>query len=122
MLQQHGIVVAIASITWEFAVAWFVKRLGVEYYVGTRLEAEGTIIHVWPRDSSKEIPEADWPLSPAGMQQAQHLATQLPADVAVVTHGGPINIVYQLLKGLPWSNKNPTSRAGWRATFKVDHL
>ena len=53
---------------------------------------------------------------------AQHLATQLPADVAVVTHGGSINIVYQLLKGLPWSNKNPTSRAGWRATSKVDHL
>ena len=27
--------------------------------------------------SSKEIPEADWPLSPAGIQQAQHLATAL---------------------------------------------
>lgn len=27
--------------------------------------------------SSKEIPEADWPLSAAGIQQAQHLATAL---------------------------------------------
>ena len=27
--------------------------------------------------SSKDIPEADWPLSPTGVQQAQHLAEAL---------------------------------------------
>lgn len=43
------------------------------------------------------------------------IAHQLPTDVVVVTHGGPINIVYHLSKGLPWSNKNapfPTSATG----------
>lgn len=58
---------------------------------------------------------------------------QLPTDVAVITHGGPINVVYHLLKGLPWSNKNssfPTAATGihevsyldgtWRITVEND--
>jgi HAD superfamily phosphoserine phosphatase-like hydrolase len=49
-LRRHGIVVAIASITWEFAVAWFARQLQVDYFVGTRLEPDGTIMHFWPRD------------------------------------------------------------------------
>jgi broad specificity phosphatase PhoE len=32
----------------------------------------------------------------------EHMRTQhLAPDIAVVTHGGPINIVYHLLKGVP---------------------
>lgn len=42
LLRQHGIAVAIASITWEFAVAWFAQRLRAGYYVGTRLAGDGT--------------------------------------------------------------------------------
>jgi len=49
-LQRHGVAVAIASITWEFAVAWFAQQLQVEHYVGTRLEPDDTIVHFWPRD------------------------------------------------------------------------
>ena len=41
---------AMASITWEFAVAWFARQLHVDDYVGTRLEPDGTIRHCWPRD------------------------------------------------------------------------
>jgi probable phosphoglycerate mutase len=36
------------------------------------------------------------------------ITRQLPPDVAVVTHGGVINIVYHLVKGLPWTNKAPS--------------
>jgi HAD superfamily phosphoserine phosphatase-like hydrolase len=50
LLRRHGVAVAIASITWEFAVAWFARQLHVDYYVGTRLEPDDTIIHFWPRD------------------------------------------------------------------------
>jgi HAD superfamily phosphoserine phosphatase-like hydrolase len=49
-LWRHGVSVAIASITWEFAVAWFARQLHVDYFVGTRLEPDGTILHFWPRD------------------------------------------------------------------------
>lgn len=36
------------------------------------------------------------------------LTAQLPPNVAVITHGGPINIVYHILKGLEWSNQKPS--------------
>jgi HAD superfamily phosphoserine phosphatase-like hydrolase len=49
-LRRRGVTVAIASITWEFAVAWFARQLNVDYYVGTRLDPDGTIMHFWPRD------------------------------------------------------------------------
>jgi HAD superfamily phosphoserine phosphatase-like hydrolase len=50
LLRRHGVAVAIASITWEFAVAWFARQLHVDYYVGTQLDPDGTIRHFWPRD------------------------------------------------------------------------
>lgn len=40
----------IASITWDFAVAWCADRLGVRRSLGTRLDPSGEIGHVWPRD------------------------------------------------------------------------
>jgi len=49
-LRRHGVAVAIASITWEFAVVWFARQLRVDYFVGTRLDPDGTILHFWPRD------------------------------------------------------------------------
>jgi HAD superfamily phosphoserine phosphatase-like hydrolase len=50
LLRRHGVAVAIASITWEFAVAWFARQLQVDYCIGTRLEPGGRIRHFWPRD------------------------------------------------------------------------
>lgn len=44
--------VAIATITWEFAVAWFQRRLEIEHYLGTTLLPGGEIRHVWPRDKA----------------------------------------------------------------------
>lgn len=58
-------------------------------------------------------------------------------NVIIVTHGGVINVVYHILKGLEWTNKNnsfPTSNTGihkvensngqWKLTFEniLEHL
>jgi HAD superfamily phosphoserine phosphatase-like hydrolase len=49
-LREAGVHVAIASITWSFAVSWFAGRLGVEHFLATRLDESGHIDHVWPED------------------------------------------------------------------------
>jgi phosphoserine phosphatase len=49
-LQGAGILVAVASYTWKFAVEWFAQELNVRHYLGTDLSPEGRILHVWSRD------------------------------------------------------------------------
>ena len=53
-LQRAGVEVAIASITWKFAVDWFAAQLGVTRTLGTGLGEDGAIQHIWPRH------KADW--------------------------------------------------------------
>ena len=52
-MKRRGIKVAIVSITWEFAVEWFAKRFGADYYVGTQLLQTGEIVHFWPEDKPR---------------------------------------------------------------------
>ncbi|MFZ0247122.1 HAD family hydrolase [Candidatus Binatus sp.] len=52
-LRAAGVMVAIASITWPFAVRWFAERLGAQFYLGTELRADKTIGHVWPEDKAE---------------------------------------------------------------------
>jgi phosphoserine phosphatase len=52
LLRKHGVVTAIVSITWSFAVEWFAKRLGADYAHGTRLD-DGRVEHVWPADKGR---------------------------------------------------------------------
>jgi HAD superfamily phosphoserine phosphatase-like hydrolase len=52
LLRRHGIMTAIVSITWSFAVEWFARRLGADYAHGTRL-TEGRVEHVWPADKGR---------------------------------------------------------------------
>jgi phosphoserine phosphatase len=53
LLRSRGVEVAIASITWSFAVDWFAERLDVTRTLGTRLEPGGGVRHVWPRDKAR---------------------------------------------------------------------
>ena len=46
-LQHRDIHVAIASITWKFAVAWFAAKLNITSFLGTDLLPSGAIEHVW---------------------------------------------------------------------------
>jgi broad specificity phosphatase PhoE len=52
----------------------------------------------------------------------QMLMQQLPADVAVITHGGPINILYHLIKDLPWSNKNPSFATAATGIHEISYV
>ncbi len=56
-LQSVGVAVAIASLTWQFAVSWFASQLGVDDYLGTDLFPDGRIVHVWPRDKARWLRE-----------------------------------------------------------------
>lgn len=49
LLQRRNIHVAIASITWKFAVAWFAEKLNITDFLGTDLLPSGAIEHVWSR-------------------------------------------------------------------------
>lgn len=53
LLQESGVEVAIASITWDFAVGWFAEQLGVKHFLGTGLRENGQIEHVWPEHKAK---------------------------------------------------------------------
>jgi len=48
-LQHRNIHVAIASITWKFAIAWFAAKLNITNFLGTDLLPAGRIEHVWGR-------------------------------------------------------------------------
>lgn len=103
-LQSNGIEVAIASITSEFAVAWFAKRLNVRHYLGTGLSASGEINHVWGRSKGQWLSRLTSDLAvpkarvasvgdSAGDADLLRAATlrffvgrQLPNDVAEVIH------------------------------------
>ena len=54
-LREAGVHVGIASITWDFAVSWFADKLGVKHFLGTGLEQDGRIRHVWPEDKARWV-------------------------------------------------------------------
>ena len=55
LLRHQGLKIALVSITWEFAVAWFARTLGADYYLGTGLSPDGHITHVWPADKARWV-------------------------------------------------------------------
>ena len=55
LLQREGIEVALVSVTWSFAVAWFAKQVNISYYLGTGLSPSGEIAHVWGPDKASFI-------------------------------------------------------------------
>jgi phosphoserine phosphatase len=55
MLQKEGVEVAIASITWRFAVSWFAQQLRVRHFLGTAMLSNGAIEHVWGRDKARWV-------------------------------------------------------------------
>jgi phosphoserine phosphatase len=59
-LRDAGVTVAIASITWCFAVEHFARLLGVEHTLATRLHESGEIEHVWGEH------KAEWVVQLAG--------------------------------------------------------
>lgn len=54
-LQSEGIEVALVSVTWRFAVAWFAEQLKIKHYLGTGLSPAGEVAHVWGPDKASFI-------------------------------------------------------------------
>ena len=54
-LQSEGIEVALVSVTWRFAVAWFAAQLNIAHYLGTGLSPTGEVEHVWGPDKASFI-------------------------------------------------------------------
>jgi phosphoserine phosphatase len=81
-LRRAGLEVAIVSITWGFAVAWFAEQVGVRRHVGTDLAADGNIGHVWPRGKGRWL-------------SALAAELQVPADrvAAVGDSGGDTDLL-----------------------------
>lgn len=52
LLRRRGVKVAIASLTWSFAVDWFSLALGVEHSLGTDISRDFDIRDCWPRDKA----------------------------------------------------------------------
>lgn len=52
-LRSANVTVAIASITWSFAVEAFARRLGIELFTATELRADRSISHVWAEDKAQ---------------------------------------------------------------------
>lgn len=50
------------------------------------------------------------------------LTRQTASEVGVVIHGGVINIVYHIVKGLQWSNKNPLLPAEVTSIHKLEYV
>ena len=53
LLKQYDIELALISITWEFAVAWFAQQWGIQHFVGTSFSEAGVISHFWPEDKAR---------------------------------------------------------------------
>jgi HAD superfamily phosphoserine phosphatase-like hydrolase len=56
-LRACGVTVAIASITWDFAVEHFADRLGVKHVLATRLHSPQRIDHAWAEDKARFVRE-----------------------------------------------------------------
>jgi phosphoserine phosphatase len=47
-LRDAGITLAIASLTWGFAVEWVAHKLAIPHWLGTSVDADGVWSHCWP--------------------------------------------------------------------------
>ena len=54
-LRGYGVTIAIASITWRFAIKHFARRWGIGHYMGTNILPTGEIEHVWAEHKAEFI-------------------------------------------------------------------
>jgi phosphoserine phosphatase len=47
-LQAAGVTLAIASLTWDFAVEWVARQLSIPLWLGTSVDTSGAWSHCWP--------------------------------------------------------------------------
>jgi HAD superfamily phosphoserine phosphatase-like hydrolase len=57
LLQDHGVAIGIASITWHFAAVHFANAFGIDHCLATVLHDSGAIDHVWPEHKAQWVLE-----------------------------------------------------------------
>ena len=97
-LRSAGVRVAIASITWEFAVARFATMFGAYAWIGTTLADDGTVGHCWAETKASWVRSLGDPLRTAAVGDTTgdvpmlhevgfpiFVGAQLPTDAPVST-------------------------------------
>jgi HAD superfamily phosphoserine phosphatase-like hydrolase len=102
LLRAHGVEVAIASITWAFAVEYFARRLGVEHWQGTELKESGEIHHIWPEDKARWVREL-----------AIRLRVPLGRTAAVGDSGGDLDMLAAVGVPVFVGRELPSAQQGW---------
>lgn len=102
MLRDAGVTVAIASITWCFAVEHFAGLLGVQHTLATRLHESGEIEHVWAEH------KADWVL-----RLAAGLAIPIERTAAVGDSAGDHAMLGAVNVPFFVGAQPPRDREGW---------
>jgi HAD superfamily phosphoserine phosphatase-like hydrolase len=100
VLRQAGVEIGLASLTWEFAVAWYARKLRAESWLATSLAGDGTIGHVWPEDKGQWLEDR---IELAGLSRREVAAVGDSAgDVALLNAAGlPVFVGRNLVGGLP---------------------
>jgi len=99
-LREAGVEIVIVSLTWSFAVEAFAHRFGASAWLGTTLESDGSISHVWPEDKPRWLEEQCAATNTRALGVAA-VGDSL-GDVPLLNSVGlPIFVGKTLLKGLP---------------------
>ncbi len=53
LLRAADVKVALVSLSWQFALDWFLRELSADYAVGAGLAKDGTVVHFWPEDKAR---------------------------------------------------------------------
>jgi len=112
LLQDHGVVIGVASITWHFAAVHIADAFGIEHCLATVLQDSGAIDHVWPEH------KAQWVLD---------LAARLKVPVGRTAAVGDSAGDYDMLGvvGTPiFVGVEPPSQASWRhmPAANIEHI
>lgn len=107
LLRQHGVKLAIVSITWEFAVAWYAARLGAGYWTGTALASDGAIAHFWPAEGDVACRDHRQTRS---RERTGRRSRRLLGRCRAATHGGPCLLCGSEQARRPGARRSPAGR------------
>jgi phosphoserine phosphatase len=113
LLQVHGVVIGIASITWHFAATYFADTLGIEHCLATVLQDSGAIDHVWPEH------KAQWALD-----MAARLKVPLERTAAVGDSAGDYDMLGVVGTPIFVGVEPPPPQVSWRhmPAANIEHV
>ena len=99
-LARRGVKIAIASLTWLFAVNWFGARLGADFTLGSEFHPDGGIDHCWPIDKARWVARLSKELGCS--RDSVAVVGDSTFDVPMLWEAGsPVFVGTRVLPGLP---------------------